>query len=130
MNTQKVPAKSESNSFRSECSIEALSERLFERSLTFRKSPSYPRNAVLEHRERGQEKSEPSLYVYGSGDATGDLGFAIRRVKDGSLGPKAEDFSLAIRVPDYGIGCDPDKKAMLDDAWNLIQFPRKTFGVR
>jgi hypothetical protein len=35
MNTQKVPAKSESNSFRSECSIEALSERLFERSLTF-----------------------------------------------------------------------------------------------
>jgi hypothetical protein len=35
MNTQKVPAKSESNSVRYECSVAALSERLFERSLTF-----------------------------------------------------------------------------------------------
>jgi hypothetical protein len=35
MNTQKVATKSESNSVRYECSVEALSERLFERSLTF-----------------------------------------------------------------------------------------------
>jgi hypothetical protein len=36
MNTQKVSAKSDFNSARYECSIEALSERLFERSLTFK----------------------------------------------------------------------------------------------
>jgi hypothetical protein len=35
MNTQKVPAKSDLNSARYECSVAALSERLFERSLTF-----------------------------------------------------------------------------------------------
>jgi hypothetical protein len=36
MNTQKIPAKGESNSIRYECSVEALSKRLFERSLTFK----------------------------------------------------------------------------------------------
>jgi hypothetical protein len=35
MNTQNIPAKGGSNSVRYECSVEALSERLFERSLTF-----------------------------------------------------------------------------------------------
>jgi hypothetical protein len=35
MNTQKVSSKSGLNSVRYECSVEALSERLFERSLTF-----------------------------------------------------------------------------------------------
>jgi hypothetical protein len=36
MHTQKVPAKGESHAVRYECSVEAISERLFERSLTFR----------------------------------------------------------------------------------------------
>jgi hypothetical protein len=35
MNTQKVPAKSNMNSVRYECSVAALSQRLFERSMTF-----------------------------------------------------------------------------------------------
>jgi hypothetical protein len=35
MNTQKIHAKSEQNSVPYECSVAALSQRLFERSLTF-----------------------------------------------------------------------------------------------
>jgi hypothetical protein len=35
MNTKRIPAKSELNSVRYECSVAALSARLFERSLTF-----------------------------------------------------------------------------------------------
>jgi hypothetical protein len=35
MNTQRIPAKSEMNSVRYECSAAALAARLFERQLTF-----------------------------------------------------------------------------------------------
>jgi hypothetical protein len=57
MNTQKVSAKSEFNSVRYECSVEALSERLFERSLTFEEIAELSEKCGLWNIEKEGSKS-------------------------------------------------------------------------
>jgi hypothetical protein len=57
MNTQKAPAKSDLNSIRYECSVEALSERLFERSLTFEEIAELSEKCGLWNIEKEGDKS-------------------------------------------------------------------------
>jgi hypothetical protein len=57
MNTQKVSAKSDFNSARYECSVAALSERLFERSLTFEEIAELSEKCGLWNIEKAANKS-------------------------------------------------------------------------
>jgi hypothetical protein len=57
MNTQKVSAKSDFNSVRYECSVAALSERLFERSLTFEEIAELSEKCGLWNIEKAANKS-------------------------------------------------------------------------
>jgi hypothetical protein len=57
MNSQKIPGKSGMNSARYECSVEALSERLFERSLTFEEIAELSEKCGLWNIEKEGKKS-------------------------------------------------------------------------
>jgi hypothetical protein len=85
----------------------------------------------LERRERGKQEHETPSYFYGSGHADGDLDFTIggvivgeseAKLAGGILASESEYFSPSVRVPSHGIGRYANKKAMLDDPGNLVQF--------
>jgi hypothetical protein len=85
----------------------------------------------LERRERGKQEHEAPSYFYGSGHTAGDLDFTIggviieegeAKLAGGILASESEYFSPSVRVPSHGIGRYANKKAMLDDPGNLVQF--------
>jgi len=64
MNTQKVTAKNDFNSVQYECSVEALSERLFERSLTFEEIAELSEKCGLWNIEKEGNKSTRRLLTF------------------------------------------------------------------
>jgi hypothetical protein len=64
MNTQKIPAKRESSSVRYECSVAALSERLFERSLTFGEIAELSEKCGLWNIEKEAKKTVSRPFIF------------------------------------------------------------------
>jgi len=64
MNTKRVPLNSESNTVRHECSFEALSERLFERTLSFSEVVELSEKCSLWDIEKKVKKTHSSPFTF------------------------------------------------------------------
>ena len=65
MNTKRVPLNSELNALRHECSVEALSERLFERTLSIAEVVELSEKCSLWDIEKKVKKTYSSPFTFG-----------------------------------------------------------------